>query len=94
LSSQFFHGVVGKITRFGLYKLKKQYNYYRRYEKLADDSSTICTGNFFSFFGVPCWHIIKVKITNNEAIQPLDFHPFYHYYRPSPGAEPFIFGID
>ena len=51
----------------------------------------ICTGNFFSAFGVPCWHQIEAKLANNDIIQPFDFHPFYYYYRPSPGAEPVVF---
>jgi len=92
LSSQFYYAVKGHITHFGLYKLREQYSIYQRQEEdLADRSSTICTGNFFSSFGVPCWHTIKAKLANGDIIQPLDFHPFYHYYRPPPGAAPIVF---
>jgi len=35
--------------------------------------------------------MIRIKVFNKEIIQPLDFHLFYHYYRPPPGAEPVIF---
>ena len=92
LSNQFYYGLHHKITHYGLYKLKEQYDLFRRYSDNPNhDSNTLCTGNFYSSFGLPCWHIIRTKISNKEIIQPLDFHPFYHYYKPPPGAEPIVF---
>ena len=93
LSSQFYYRLHHKITHYGLYKLKEQYDLFRRYldNNIMYDSNTLYTRNFYSSFGLPCWHMIRIKVFNKEIIQPLDFHPFYHYYRPPPGAEPVIF---
>lgn len=93
LSNQIYFDIKSKITHYGLYKLKEQYDLFLRHHKtsIIDNISTICTGNFYRSFSLPCWHIIRAKVANNLPIQPLDFHPFCHYYRPPPGAEPVVF---
>lgn len=63
LSNQLFHPLVGKITPFALYLLKKQEEIIRRQRERAEQGliSTICTGTFCSSMGMPCWHMIKLR---------------------------------
>ncbi|HEY1645983.1 MAG TPA: hypothetical protein VGF75_06505 [Candidatus Saccharimonadales bacterium] len=64
LSGQLFYPLIGKITPFGLYQLKKQEENIRQQRERAEQGliSTICTGTFCSSMGMPCWHMIKLRL--------------------------------
>ena len=89
-----YFGLVGKITHQGLYHLREQFTIYKRklgrrrvpdYDIEAEEPD--CTGRYTSSMGVLCWHQIERRIANEQPIQPLDFHPHWHFVRPKDGAE-------
>ena len=64
LLGQFYHQVLGKITHTGLYKLKEQYQLFKRQEREGDGLP--CTQTFLASIGMPCWHIIKERLESNQ----------------------------
>jgi hypothetical protein len=64
LSSQLFHALIGKITPFALYQLKKQEENIRQQREREEQGliSTTCTGMFCSSMGMLCWHMIKLRL--------------------------------
>jgi hypothetical protein len=70
ISGAFYHQILGKISYYGLYMLHKQYMYYRREQQHLEEGriSTICTHSFSFSMGMPCWHIIKERIQQNQGI--------------------------
>lgn len=93
--SSFYQALHGYITPHAMLKLQIQYKYFIREEQHLQEGRifSICTGNFFRSMGIPCWHMIKAQLLNKGRIQPLDFHPHWHWQKPLPGAEPFIFPL-
>jgi hypothetical protein len=73
-------------------KLHSQWTLYKSEEtRLRNgETSSICTGTFFNSMGVPCWHMIKARLAGGGRIQPMDFHPHWHWFRPLPGSEPIV----
>ncbi len=72
LSGQFYYLLMGKISHFGLYKLQKQYALYRQQARREAEGErsdeSICTSNFNKSMGMPCWHIIKDRLAQNQGI--------------------------
>jgi hypothetical protein len=64
LSGQLYYPLIGKITPFALYQLKKHEENIRRQQEREEQGliSTICTGTFCSSIGMPCWHMIKLRL--------------------------------
>lgn len=89
LSGPFFFGVINKITHHGLLNLHKQLsivqNEARRVE--AGEISNICTGSFVKSYGMPCWHMIKERLSQSQPITSNDFHPHWHINRPPIGFQ-------
>lgn len=92
--SEFFVHLKQKITPFAQFRLHDQWSIYKA-EGEKDSSShprsdtpSICTGTYWRSMGIPCWHIIKERISNGGMIQPLDFHPHWHWRRPRVGSAP------
>jgi hypothetical protein len=77
LSGQLFHPLIGKITPFALYLLKKQEEIIRRQTERAEQGliSTICTGTFCSSMGMPCWHMIKLRLEQSIRTSTLPGKP-------------------
>jgi hypothetical protein len=69
LSGQFYGQVIGKITHFGLYKLKEQYLYAKRQKQHEEEGriSSVCTRTFTTSMGMPCWHIIKERLATDQG---------------------------
>jgi MULE transposase domain len=89
--NEFFSALNQKITPQGQMKLYDQWTLYKseatRLEKGEITRGSICTGTFFTSMGVPCQHMIKTRLAEGGRIQPTDFHPHWHWYRPPPGSE-------
>jgi hypothetical protein len=77
LSGQLFHPLIGKITPFALYLLKKQEEIIRRQTERAEQGliSTICTGTFCSSMGMPCRHMIKSRLEQRVRMSTLAGKP-------------------
>lgn len=91
--NEFFSGLSQQITPQGQMKLHSQWTLYKTEEtrlRNGETSASICTGTFFSSMGVPCWHMIKARLAEGGRIQPIDFHPHWHWFRPPPGLEPIV----
>ena len=90
--NEFFSDLSQEITPQGQMKLHSQWTLYKSEEtRLRNgETSSICTGTFFSSMGVPCWHMIKARLAGGGRIQPMDFHPHWHWFRPLPGSEPIV----
>jgi hypothetical protein len=75
LSGQLYNQLIGKITPFGLYQLKRQEENIRQQKEREEQGliSPICTGNLFSSMGIPCWHMIKSRLEFD--IRELPFYP-------------------
>jgi len=88
---EFWSELNGYITPFALAKLKIQYDLFQYEEERIRDGViiTICTGTYWKSMGIPCWHMIKERLNSGDQqrIQPLDFHPYWHWYKPPPGSE-------
>ena len=91
LLGEFFSQLRGHITPFAMAKLHKQHAILKAEEQRLErgEISSICTGTYFKSTGIPCWHMIKGRLESgeNSFIQPLDFHPHWHWFKPPPGAE-------
>jgi hypothetical protein len=92
LRNEFFSALPQYITPTGQHKLWQQWQFYKNEETRVQNgqSSTICTGTFFRSIGVPCWHMIKERLAAGGRIQPMDFHPHWHWFRPPPGSAPVV----
>jgi hypothetical protein len=87
--SEFFSEIQGHITPYALGLLYKQWDILKGEPQRLERSrySSICTGNYQRSIGIPCWHIIKSRIQDTLRIQPLDFHPHWHWIKPLPGTK-------
>jgi hypothetical protein len=65
--NEFFSDLSQEITPQGQMKLHSQWTLYKSEEtRLRNcETSSICTGTFFSSMGVPCWHMIKARLAVN-----------------------------
>lgn len=50
--------------------------------------SPTCSKTYYNSIGIPCWHMIKARLAEGGRIQPLDFHPHWHWVKPLLGAQP------
>jgi len=89
IQNEFFASVIGKITPHALSKLNEQWILYKDEERRLTngDITSICSGTYYRSIGIPCWHMVKERLSQRARIQPNDFHPHWHWYRPPPGAE-------
>ena len=73
LSGAFYYQVIGKISHFGLYQLRRQYLQYQLWEQDPGNQTlnTNCTYSFATSMGIPCWHIIRDRVAENQSIYPL-----------------------
>lgn len=93
LRGEFFVHLRQKITPYAQFRLYDQLKIYEA-EARKDNSSqprsdppSICTRTYWRSMGVPCWHMIKECIDGGGMIQPLYFHPHWHWRRPRIAAE-------
>ena len=87
---EFFGELRGHISPYGLNLLWKQWQILRGEDSriATGEVNSICTGNYWRSTGVRCWYMIKERLDDLGRIQPLDFHPHWHWQKPLPGAEP------
>ena len=69
VSEEFYYGVLGRISHFALHEICKQVKYAWNEELRSwDGQSSICTGKFIKSMGMPCWHIIQERMSQNRGI--------------------------
>lgn len=63
-----YYQVISKITHTGLYVLQRQLEHVKRQEQHKEEGriSTICTRSFSISIGMPCQHMIKERLANNQ----------------------------
>ncbi|KAI0993595.1 hypothetical protein K3495_g14589, partial [Podosphaera aphanis] len=91
ISGEFYYGVLGRISHFALHETCKQVKYPRNEElRTRNGQSYICTGTFNKSIGMPCWHIIQERMSQNRGLTINDFHQHWHFVRPQPNFQQLI----
>ncbi|KAI1001517.1 hypothetical protein K3495_g6682 [Podosphaera aphanis] len=91
ISGEFYDGVLGRISLFALHETCKQVKYARNEElRTRNGQSSICTGTLNKSMGMPYWHIIQERMSQNRGPTINDFHQYWHFDRPQPNFQQLI----
>ncbi|KAI1000013.1 hypothetical protein K3495_g8182, partial [Podosphaera aphanis] len=91
ISGELYYGVLGRISHFALHETCKQVKYARNEElRTRYGQSSICTGTFNKSIGMPCWHIIQERMSQNRGLMINDFHQHWRFVRLQPTYQQLI----